>query len=284
MIKIINISIFERPYKLYKLAIIIKLKNRKLIHFLNRSAGFYLRFPFAIFWILFFSMPVGVKAQEEPFNIHNLNSLIKHTDSILGADDELVNGKIYVQENLLADGYPFFLTQDWLEGNVVVNGKKHTGLFLKYNLYTDELVMKAERKRGEGASVISLNNEFVESFNLENRHFVNSINFKVKGIQTDFVELLYEGRFVFFVSYSKSFNNDYNTKTPFGNYGKTSTSYFMLREETLNYISSKNALYKHFEPVKKKIKKFMKKNKIKYAKATYEQLHSLMQYCDELSQ
>lgn len=214
---------------------------------------------------------------------HIVKALVSQTDSLLGADDELINGKIYIQENLLADGSPFFLNSEWMKGGVMVNGIKHNALFLKYNIYTDELILKAERKRGEGASVISLNNEFVESFNLDDRLFVNSMNFKVKGIQTDFVELLYEGSFMFFVSYSKSYNNDYNLKTPYGSYGKTATSYFILQNGKLNYISSKKALFNYFEPFKKQIKKFMKKYKIKYAKASYEQLHNLMQYCDNSS-
>jgi hypothetical protein len=252
-----------------------------LISFLKRSPG-YLNFPIVITWLLFFSFSNQVKAQDESFFNHDLKSLIIQTDSLLGADDELINGKIYIQENLLAEGHPFFLSPNWQPGNVVINGKKHEGLFLKYNLYTDELVLKAERKKG-GAAVISINNEFVESFDLENRHFVNSMNFNVKGIQTDFVELLYEGNFVFFVSYSKAFNNDYNIKTPYGSYGKTKTSYFLLQNGKLNSISSKKTLLKYFESDKKKINKFMKMNKIKYAKASYDQLQHLMQYCDELS-
>lgn len=205
-----------------------------------------------------------------------------HTDSLLGADDELVNGKIYIQENLLAAGHPFFLNANWLVGNLTINGKVYDGLFLKYNIQTDELILKAERKRG-GASVVSLNNEFVEEFTIEDRHFVNAMGFEVRGIQTDFVELLYRGSFIFFVSYTKSYNNDYNTKTPYGSYGKTTTSYFILQHNQLSYISSKNALLKYFDPFKKKIKKFMKKNHIKYSKASYGQLQNLMQYCDELS-
>jgi hypothetical protein len=241
-----------------------------------------MNFPIIITLLLFFSHSSQLKSQDEPAVNHSIKSLIIQTDSLLGADDELVNGKIYIQENMLAEGYPFFLSTNWQSGNVVINGKKHDGLFLKYNLYTDELVLKAERKKG-GAAVISINNEFVESFDLESRHFVNSMNFNIKGIQTDFVELLYEGNFVFFVSYTKAFNNDYNIKTPYGSYAKTKSSYFLLQNGKLNSISSKKALLKYFESDKKKIKKFMKTNKIKYAKASYDQLRDLMQYCDELS-
>lgn len=252
-----------------------------MISFLKRSQG-YKYFPIIITSLLFFSFSSQLKSQDEYDVNHRIKSLIIQTDSLLGADDELVNGKIYIHENMLADGHPFFLSDNWQTGNVVINGKKHDGLFLKYNLYTDELVLMAERKKG-GAAVISMNNEFVESFDLENRHFVNSMNFNVKGIQTDFVELLYEGNFVFFVSYSKAFNNDYNIKTPYGSYGKTKTSYFLFQHAKLISISSKKALLKYFESDKKKIKKFMKMNKIKYAKASYDQLQHLMQYCDELS-
>lgn len=211
-----------------------------------------------------------------------LQLLVSKTDSLLGADDELINGKIYIQENLLAQGHPFFLTNDWQAGSVKVNGKEHDGLFLKYNINTGELILKAERKRG-GASVIALNNEFIETFIIGDRFFINAMNFDVKGIQTDFVELLYQGRFNFFVSYSKSYNNDYTTKTPYGTYGKISTSYFLMQENQLTNITSKNAFLNYFITGKKEIKKYMKKNKIKYGKANFDQLSNLMEYSDQLS-
>jgi len=250
---------------------------------LKQSPVSFLNFPLTIFWVFVISFSFEAIAQDnDPDITGNLRSIILHTDSLLGADDELVNGKIYIQKNLLAEGHPFFLTNAWQEAAIIINGKLHDGLFLKYDIHADELVLKAERKRG-GASVIALNNEFVESFYLKDRHFINSMGFDVKGIDTDFVEPLYQGSFIFFVSYKKSYNNDYNTKTPYGSYGKTTTSYFMLQDHQLSYISSKKAMLKYFEPYKKKIKRFMKKNKIKYSKASFGQLHNLMQYCDELT-
>ena len=255
-----------------------------MIHLLKGSPVSYLNFLRAIFWILVFSFfSCEVKAQENAPDISgDLQSLVLQADSLLGADDELVNGKIYIQKNLLAEGHPFFLTNAWQEASIIINGKLHDGLYLKYDIHADALVLKAERKRG-GASVISLNNEFVASFYLKDRYFINAMNFDVKGIETDFVEPLYQGSFVFFVSYKKAYNNDYNTKTPYGSYGKTTTSYFIMEDQQLSYISSKKAMLKYFEPHKKKIKKFMKKNKIKYSKASSGQLHNLMQYCDDLT-
>jgi hypothetical protein len=222
-------------------------------------------------------------AQDHMDNVDdNLQKLLMQTDSLLGADDELINGKIYIQKYILAQGYPFFRTSEWQNGSVTVNGKKHDSLMLKYNIYTDELVLSAEKMQG-GTSVISLNNEFVESFELENKYFINAMNFDARGIQTDFVELLYDGSFVFFVSYTKFFNNDYNNKTPYGSYGKTNTSYFLLQHEKLSEISSKKALLNYFKTSKKQIKKYMKRHKIKYAKASDVQLHDLLVYIDQLN-
>ena len=229
-----------------------------MIPFLKTPAGSTFILSIGIFWILALSLNSKVVAQDE----NDLQILIQRTDSLLGADDELVNGKIYMQKYMLAEGHPFFLTPQWQKGSVTVNGKKHTGLNLKYNIYTDELVLKAEKISG-GASVISLNNEFIESFYLEDKHFVNSMGFNVRGIQTDFVELLYKGNFDFFVSYTKFFNNDYNDKTPYGSYGKTNTSYFLLQNKELVEVSSKKALFNYFELIKKKLKKYLKKNRIK---------------------
>ncbi len=237
---------------------------------------------FASLLFFFFKTPC-LNAQEKGVTHQNdLQLLISKADSILGADDELINGVIYIQENLFASGHPFFLNSEWQEGSITVNSEKHDGLFLKYNINTDELILRAERKRG-GTPVITLNNEFINIFYIGDKYFVNSMSFDVKGIQTDFVEQVYLGSFAFYVSYSKLFNNDYNNKTPYGSYAKTTVSYYLLQNDVITNIASKKALFKYFEPHKKDIKKFMKRNKIKYNKASSGQLRDLMHYCDQLS-
>ena len=216
-------------------------------------------------------------AQEDQLQI-----LKARTDSILGADDELINGKIYIQEHLMAGGHPFFLSPEWQQGNITVNGDLFEDVFLKYNIYTDELILKAERYRG-GTAVISLNNGFVDDLHLEDRYFINSMDFKVRGLQTDFVELIYHGRFDFYVSYVKLFNNNYSNKTPYGNYAKTLRNYYIFQDSLLTSVSSKKSLLSYFDLYKKEVKKYLKKHKIKYGRASYEELHSLMQYCEELT-
>ncbi|RLD32722.1 MAG: hypothetical protein DRI72_06495, partial [Bacteroidetes bacterium] len=144
------------------------------------------------------------------------------------------------------------------------------------------LILKAARHRG-GTVVISLNNEFVDNFRLGDRYFVNATDFRVKGLQTDFVELLYHGNFDFFVGYVKLFNSNYSSKAPYGYYGKTISFYYILQDGRLTRINAKKSLLGYFEPYKKEIKRFMKKNKIKYGKASYTQLHALMHYCDNLT-
>ena len=234
--------------------------------------------------LLFFTfISPCINAQEKSLTHQDdLQLLISKADSILGADDELINGVIYIQENLFASGHPFFQSSEWQSGSVTVNGEKHDGLFLKYNINTDELILRAERKRG-GTPVITLNNEFIDDFYMGDRYFVNSMSFEVKGIQTDFVEQVYLGSFAFYVSYLKLFKNDYNNKTPYGSYAKTTVSYYLLQNDVITNIASKKALFNHFEPYKKDIKKFMKRNKIKYNKASSGQLRDLMQYCDQLT-
>jgi len=254
-----------------------------LINQSKQPARLYFHYTLFALLLFIFIKPLCISAQETRVkHQEDLLLLISNTDSILGADDELINGVIYIQENLFASGHPFFLNSEWIKGSITVNGKKHDGLFIKYNINTDELIIRAERKRG-GTPVITLNNEFIDNFYLGDRYFVNSMNFEVKGIQTDFVEQLYFGSFAFYVSYSKLFNNDYNNKTPYGSYAKTTASYYLMQNDVITNIASKKALFNYFEPYKKDIKKFMKRNKIKYNKASSSQLYDLMQYCDQLT-
>lgn len=215
------------------------------------------------------------------FNDITIIELKSLSDSVYGSDHELINGKLYYQKNLYASGTPFYKWDDWANGSVKINGRLHRELDLKYNIETDELILKANQQYGISSPIV-LNSPFVESFDIADDHFVNSDQLSNDDIKTDFVHVIYSGNLTLLVAYRKDFVNDYNTKTPFGRYSKLINVLYVLNDDDLIKISSKSSFIDLFTGHEKAIKKFMKKNKFRFKKAGSKEWYIVMTFCDNL--
>jgi len=211
-----------------------------------------------------------------------VQKLIHESDSVYGSHHELVNGEIYYQSNLYAEGNPFYLSDDWVTGSVVVNGKTHENVSLKYNIVTDQLILRPTIKNGM-STIIVLNTPFVESFSLADNHFENAENLGSSIIKSNFVHDIYSDSFRFLATYKVNFVKEYNEKTPYGKYSRVISSYFILDNGSITKITSKKALSQYFEPYKKEIKKHMKKMKFRFKKANAMQWKELMSFIDGLT-
>ncbi len=210
-----------------------------------------------------------------------MDSLVALSDSAYGLDTELVNGPIYYQKNLYAQGTPFYGSSEWKTGSVTVNGRSHPGNLLKYNIETDKLILLASLRSGLSTSII-LDPEHVEEFYLGNQHFIPAEDISNEMIRTDYVHEVYSGNIILVASYRKNFINDYNTKTPYGKYSDRQSTYFISLGGTVTRINNKKNLLSLFEAHKREIHRYMKQQKFKFRKADSLQWHDLMAFCDNL--
>lgn len=232
-------------------------------------------------FIFALSLKTSLAQTDRNNTVEKVENLKKQADSVYGTSHELVNGEIYYQSNLYAKGNPFFLSNDWLEGSVLINGTEYKNVFLKYNIETDQLILRPTLKNGMSTAIV-LNSSFVESFLLADNLFINSEPFGSKELKSVFVNQIYNGSFSFLASYKVIFISDYKEKTPYGKYSDMAKSYFIYDKGELIKIASKKALFGYFETYKKDIKKFMKKEKIRYKKANPSQWKGLMKFIDDL--
>ncbi len=114
---------------------------------------------------------------------------------------ELLNGRIWRNEYSKAIGDQFFMTNNFVKGSVVFNGKKFSDLDLLYDIAGDELIL-----RQESYPIIFLNKEMVDSFDLmignSNYHIINT-GIDTSSLLRGYVNVLYEGPSTLYVKYSK---------------------------------------------------------------------------------
>lgn len=211
----------------------------------------------------------------------SIDELVELSEMYYGTDDRLLNGYVSTISNTNAVGHPFFLTEEWIIGDVFMDGGEFHQVALKYNIELDEIYFIGKNKNGP-TPIIILNKNLIDSVRLENHLFINANRMPIQN-QVGFIEVLYSGNLT---SYLKH-------KIPFIIKSTSTYQYIEYREpKSVIYLSDKNGLIgvrnkkdflNKFDPFQKDIVNFMHKNKIRFNKANHNQLYRLLEYCDELS-
>jgi hypothetical protein len=198
-----------------------------------------------------------------------------------GTDDELINGLIYLPQNPNAKGNQFFVSDDYLKGKIYKQGVLFDDQLLKYDIENDELVLHG--KVNKSYIDILLHKSHIDSFLIADRFFINSTHLFSIDTLNKFFELIYRNNSSFLIEYYKEFRTDYNEKTPHGRYTSAKKRYFIFENNELFEVTRKSKFLRFFRQDKRDIRKFMKKNKIRYKKAQQTELKRLMEYCNGIS-
>ncbi len=211
-----------------------------------------------------------------------LSIVAEYASKLYGTDDVVVNGRKYLPAHYNAKGDPYFLSDEWIKGSLVIDGKKYEHQELLYNIDIEKVILKATINDSSTVYLV-LNNEFIDAFYLGRRQFVNSKQLNLRREFPGFVEQVYAGSFTVMTRHQKSFGSNYTKNTPNGFFSSTSSVNYILKGGQLNKVPTKKSLLTYFSAQKKDVKNFMRKNKIRYKQANSTQLNKLFRYCDEIS-
>jgi hypothetical protein len=226
---------------------------------------------------------VGAKAQETHFQDSiQIEKLKEYSEQVYGTDDRVVNGAAYLPGHFNAKGDPYFLTDNWTESTLVIDGEEYEGQNILYNIDIEKIILKTTLKSKEEVLLV-LNTDFIEAFYFGEHYFVNGEKYFPGNKFNGFVEQVYKGNFKVMIRHQKSFVSQYTANSPHGFYSGTKSMIFIFDKRELKKLPTKKAMLDYFSEHKKEIKKFLRKNKIKYKQATANQLNKLFTYCDDIS-
>jgi hypothetical protein len=112
--------------------------------------------------------------------------------------------------------------------------------------------------------------------------FVNASLIREAPESFGYVEKVYDREFYFFIHHRKEFKNEYSESKPYGEYSEQISTPYLLKDGQLFKMNSKRDFLSYFEPHKRKLKSYLRKNKIRYKKANSGQLYQLLIYCERL--
>ncbi len=231
---------------------------------------------FAILLSAILSIPKLGFGQE---NIDLRSELLTITNSTYGADDKLINGKYYRPKHFYAEGHPYFLTKDWQIAELHIKGASFKEIRLKYNIEDDVLIIR-KIFNNRVSKNISLNNSFVDSLEIGTHTFHNTNNLNLKNT-IGIAELICKGKIHAYIKHHIEYIEGQSTHNK-SDYAEAKTMLYLLDNNSFISISSKNDLLANFSGHQKKIKQYMRKNKIRLKKAQTKQLMNLIHFCEQL--
>jgi hypothetical protein len=190
----------------------------------------------------------------------------------------LYNGRVWQNLFYQVEGNQFLFSGEFLPGSVTMNGKKFTGISLRYDLYRDEILTPVSP-----GVILQLNKELVDSFSFIYLHKA----YRFKRMQEDlaagrqgYVRVIYDAKTGLYVKYQKKINRP-------GQENKRDVFYqlnrlFLMKGNEMYPISGKHDLYKAFQEDKTTLRKFIKENKIRIAVKEPESLVPVIRHYDSL--
>lgn len=198
---------------------------------------------------------------------------------IYGADQGLVNGKIYHPAPYgSVNGHPFCLSDEWMEGQAVLDGRLYTGLMLKYDIVKNELVLNTLNLNNTSLQII-LNTAKISTFMMGDNRFV-----RFPGSKNDdkpvFCELLSDGEVDYLLLRKKELRinsggaTDFEYKEYFNNY--------LYKDGELTGFRGRNSLFKLFPGHKKEIRKYISQQGLFMGRKNIEDRAVLVDFCNEI--
>ena len=230
--------------------------------------------------LCFSNCPHYLQAQESNQSILSDELLLYNkSENCYSINDELINGFIYMLPNPRIIGTPYLYEDKWSEATIYINGKKYPHQMIKYDLYQDDIVLKATIENNT-QSLIIINKSQIDSFLVENSLFISSSKIFPGNTEITFYEQIYSGKLILLKKYKKDFLSTYNNITPYGKYSSLKSDLYLFEQEQLINVSRKNSLIKFIEKkYRKNIRAYMKSINMDYSNSTPQQYRELMNYC-----
>jgi hypothetical protein len=176
--------------------------------------------------------------------------------------NNLLQGRTYYPNYLNVVGSQF-ITNDWQVGKITLMDEVYSDLPLWYDIYTDDLILIDWQ--GLGYGMIKLNKEHIESFEFDNRRFINPTynDYRKYGLGHIFHEVMTEGTVSFLVRRTINMQQENSV-----NHFVRKDAKILIYSDQMFLFKNKKSFLKAIPPsTKDDIVKYIRKNKIHFKKA-----------------
>ncbi|MCX6253592.1 MAG: hypothetical protein NTV31_03850 [Bacteroidia bacterium] len=195
----------------------------------------------------------------------------------LKENQNLYNGRIWRNLYYLVKGNQFLFSKEFLPGSLSINGKTYANIFLKYDIYKDEILTPVDL-----GGILQLNKEMVDSFSVS----YQNKTYRFIKMQEDstgqkrYFNVLFNGKTTIYIKYNKKID-----KLAEGEYDRfyQIVRTYLVKDNIIFPITGKSDLLKILIENNELIKNYIKKNKLKVSEKVPESFIPVIRYYDSLN-
>ncbi len=193
-----------------------------------------------------------------------------------GPDQSLVKGVRYYNEHLKYEGHKFFGEDRFTKGSLDLENREFTNVYLKYNLYEQQIILKYSYSDKVYNEII-ISNTLIREFELDGRVFRKC---KLTDTDTLFFQVLEAAGMTCYYHWTKTFSNTITDRYSLGEFSSQERKSYLLWQSTLHPFKGARSFSRIFPEYRSEILKYIRKKNINVRKATDADMINLMKQCN----
>ncbi len=225
-------------------------------------------------------LPVSLNAQESDQTAMDFNRMKDYFDHSYGPDYNLWNGKKYHKLHIKTIDHPFFNSDQFRKGSLLINGVRYEDVLINYDICNQHVILQYPGLSG-GIEQIILTGEFIDEFTIDGKFF-RKLSFPETG--TRFFQIVDTDELSFYLYWEKDLV--YNSTSLSTAYSFTSQSrkpYLLISGQLKSFISTSSLIDIFGKQFKKEIRSYIRQHQIYIREASEESLGMLIDYCTSLT-
>jgi hypothetical protein len=207
------------------------------------------------------------------------SNAIAFYNNYIGEEAHLYNGSEHAPYDFRIKGHPYFESNLLQTGFVYYDGMLFQQVNMAYDIVRDELTANRYNQNFR----MTLVNEKITCFSLFNHYFVRIVpDTNNKSITTGFYDRLYDGKIKLFAKRQKKISEKITAEEGDQLWFAENDHFFIFKKNKYYSIKDKNDLFDFFKDRKKDLKKYLRKNKIKFKNEPELAILKSVEYYDQL--
>ena len=226
---------------------------------------------------------ISSKAQElaEMQAQKGFENAVNEYDSYLSKNSFLYTGSSYVAPYSGIIGHQFFVDDYWEQGNIIYDQSSFDSIYLKYDIYTDNLLIENFGLNGL-PSHMKLYGPKVTYFLLHGYTFIRIENDTLSNMKEGFYNLLYDGASVQAVAKRRKEIIASHEQNTIREIFIQKDKFYIKKGGKYNQVRNKKSILKVLEDRKKEVKSYIKSQGIYFKVDPDDKLIEVVRYYDSL--
>lgn len=228
-----------------------------------------------LFLCSFLTLTAPLSAQEGREDRENLTAYIQGK---YGPDQELYKGFQFYNAYFQYKGDPYFPGDGFMKGSVVYNGTAYQNISLKYDCYSQLLVLEYSDSKKRYHQIL-LNSASVESFTLGNWTFRR---LSLAESETTFYQVIQTESLCCYIHWTRASValSTYDRRYLY-EFGSPNAAYHMLFQDQLYTFSGKKSFVNIFDKsLAPDIRRYLRENRFSFKHALPGEMEELISYVD----